>query len=66
MEKYEYKQFTVETTGIFTSKITQEFVGHLNELGNDGWELVQALPVAQPYGRTGLVIFILKRPQKGG
>jgi hypothetical protein len=65
MERYEYKQFTIETTGVFTTKVTQEFIDRLNELGDDGWELVQALPLAQPYGKTGPVLFILKRPKKG-
>ena len=61
MKKYEYRQVAVETKGIVIAKIAETFISQLNELGKDGWEFVQALPLAQPYGKTGSVIFMLKR-----
>jgi hypothetical protein len=61
MKKYEYRQFTVETTGILTAKLAETYVNQLNDLGKDGWEFVQALPLARPYGKTGSVTFLMKR-----
>ena len=64
MQKYEYKQFTVETKGVISSILAETFIERLNELGSNGWEFVQAIPMAQSYGRTGSVMFILKRPEE--
>jgi hypothetical protein len=61
MKKYEYKEFTVDTKGIVYAKIGDAFINQLNELGKDGWKLVQALPMAQSYGRTSSVTFILRK-----
>ncbi len=61
MKKYEYKEFTVKVKGAVSVKMPDEFITQLNELGKDGWELTQAIPVAQGYGRTSVVTFILRR-----
>jgi hypothetical protein len=61
MKQFEYQQFTVETTGIVSAKLNESFINQLNMLGKDGWELVQALPIAEPYGKTGSVSFIMKK-----
>ena len=64
MKKFEYTQFSMETKGIFSASLNEAFLNQLNGLGKDGWEFVQALPVAQPYGKTGEIIFIMKRTQE--
>ena len=46
-EKYEYKVLTIATSLAVSTKqyekVAQEFEMQLNELGADGWELVQRM-----------------------
>ena len=47
MKKYEYKVVTIATTMVMSTKqyekTAQEFEAQLNELGMEGWELVQRM-----------------------
>lgn len=47
MKKYEYKVITIATTMVMSTKqyekTAQEFEAQLNELGMEGWELVQRM-----------------------
>ncbi len=61
MKKYEYKQFTVKTKGMVSAAIPDTVIPQLNESGKDGWKLVQAVPLAEGYGRTQAVVFIMRR-----
>ncbi len=61
MKKYEYREFTVETKGIVSAKIGDTFINQLNDFGKDDWKLTQAVPLAESYGRTLSVTFILRR-----
>jgi hypothetical protein len=47
MKKFEYK-VVMAKTGAFTTieKIQAKVCGGLNELGGDGWELVNCVPVS--------------------
>ena len=59
MKRFEYKEFTVETKGLVSAKISDTFLKQLNDYGKDGWEFIQAVPFAQSYGRTSAVTFIM-------
>lgn len=61
MKKFEYKQMTLVTNGYIHAKIPEKFTNQLNEYGSDGWELIQAVPLAQSFGRTSSVTFIMCR-----
>ena len=61
MKNFEYKEFTIGTKGKVSIKITDTFLSQLNDYGKDGWELVQAVPIAMGYGRTSTVTFIMRR-----
>lgn len=47
MKKYEYKVITIATTLVMSTKqyekTAQELQAQLNELGMEGWELVQRM-----------------------
>jgi hypothetical protein len=33
------------------------------KIGNEGWEMVNAVPIARPDGRTTALVFVFKRPR---
>ncbi len=64
MNKYEYKTVFTDSKGIFGmgGKIDQTtYQNELNELGLEGWELVNTVASAQDYGSTKTIISIFKR-----
>jgi hypothetical protein len=61
---FEYKQIEVETnfrmlsgTGLDSTELTKK----LNELGQDGWELVSIYTIEKVKGGTKIVVAALKR-----
>jgi hypothetical protein len=62
MEKFEYKTLFTEAKGALGGKVDQySFQNELNELGSQGWELVNTVAAAQSYGSTRWMISIFKR-----
>jgi hypothetical protein len=60
--KFEYKQIEV-SIGLFSRKNKSEQAEEtLNELGAEGWELVNCVSCSQ----TGMLIYVFKRPKKEG
>ena len=60
--KWEYRQLDARTGGFFKPRLTADCFDQLNRLATEGWELVQAVPLAGlPQGRTDRVSFILRR-----
>jgi hypothetical protein len=62
MDKYEYKTLFTDAKGILGGKVDQNtFQMELDELGLQGWELVNTVAAAQSYGSTRWIISIFKR-----
>jgi hypothetical protein len=62
MEKYEYKTLFTDAKGVLGGKVDQDaFQYELNDLGAQGWELVNTVAAAQSYGSTRWIISIFKR-----
>ncbi len=65
MEKYEYKVLYTDAKGFLGGKVDRiDFQYELNNLGSDGWELVNTVASAQNYGSTRWLISIFKRKMK--
>ena len=63
MKKFEYKTIEFEPSGKFIQRIkmdTSDLENQLNELGNDGWELVNSTDYSLQ-GYTQKVIMFFKR-----
>lgn len=62
MEQFEYKTLFTDAKGILGGKVNEaQLQLDLNELGQQGWELVSTVATAQSYGSTRWLISILKR-----
>jgi hypothetical protein len=57
--KWEYKMEQVASKGIAKLSVNPD----LDKWGNEGWELVTALPMGAGFGTTSNVIFIFKKPK---
>jgi hypothetical protein len=61
--KWEYRTIKTDTKGFAGGKFDQqEFEQLMNELGQQGWELVSAFDTNQTHGASRHVVAILKRP----
>jgi len=62
--KWEYLTAKFEATGWFLGGIldAQKFTDHLNQLGQQGWELVSVFDTNMGSGQTREVVAVLKRP----
>ena len=62
MEKWEYTSFKVETKGFAGGILDIEnYNSKLNELGEQGWELVSCISTNAGYGATREIISVFKR-----
>ena len=62
MTHWEYKTIALEAHGFFGGKLDRtKFEALLNELGREGWELVNAFDTNQGHGQTRDVIAVFKR-----
>ncbi len=62
MKKWTYKVIEFEAKGFFGGNVvTEEIEKTLNELGNDGWEVIHAFTTAESQGRTKKIIYNLKK-----
>lgn len=61
---WEYRVVKVAATGWSGGKLDENvFTAYMNDLGNEGWELVTAFDTNQAYGATRDVIAVFKRPK---
>ena len=66
--KWEYISININTGGIYAKNLNEKkTIEKLNELGNDGWELVDVIPITSAgffsnKTQTNAFVFILKRP----
>lgn len=61
MKKYEYKKDVWEVNIKQCVDISEEFCKHLNEMGEEGWELVSYTKTYTSYDHTYTFISIFKR-----
>lgn len=62
MEKFEYKVVVYDTKGFWGGKVeVQQIENQLNQLGNDGWEMVSCTSTNQSYGSSKSIVCIFKR-----
>ncbi len=64
--KWAYRQYEIKSADFWAwqAKIPESAMIDLNRLGDEGWELVTAVPVARVGGRTDFVSFFLRRERK--
>ena len=62
VERWEYRSIKRETKGFMGGILdTDDFDSQLNQLGDQGWELVSCLATSYGEGTTREVIAVLKR-----
>ena len=62
MEKYEYKVMAYDPHGFFGGNVeVSQIEKQLNQLGDDGWEMVSCTSSNQSYGATKSIVCIFKR-----
>ena len=62
MERFEYKTLLTDAKGFWGGEVDAvAFQNQLNELGAEGWELVNSVSTAQAQETTRWIVSILKR-----
>lgn len=61
MVRWEYMNLDVPTKGLIGVSLPEYLVDRLNQLGQEGWELCLAVPLAVGAGMTARVFVVLKR-----
>ena len=65
MDQWEYKTMKMDTTGFLGGLLNIEaFDERLNELGEQGWELVAAFDTNQSHGASREAIAVFKRRRR--
>ena len=65
MEKFEYKVFVIDTKGFWGGRVEiDQIENQLNQLGNEGWEMVNCTSTNQSYGASKSIVCILKRKKE--
>ena len=65
MDQWEYKSLKMDTGGFLGGKLDIDaFDVRLNELGEQGWELVGAFDTNQSHGASRDVIAVFKRRKR--
>ena len=60
--KWEYKTIKLGASGFFGGKVNEgELDTEMNQLGEQGWELVNAFDTNQTHGATRYVVAVFKR-----
>ena len=63
--KWEYETVKVAATGFMGGKLDEDtFTTHLNDLGNDEWELVSVFGTNLSGGQTRDILAVFKRPKR--
>ena len=62
MTRWEYLTHTVKVGGVLNPSIDGVNDDLLNKAGQEGWELVDTIPIATSHGQTVSVKLIFKRP----
>lgn len=62
MEKFEYKVVVYDTKGFWGGKVeVLQIENQLNQLGNEGWEMVSSTSTNQSYGASKSIVCMFKR-----
>lgn len=62
---WEYKTIELDFSGFFSAKVDEgRLEREMNDLGQQGWELVTTIDIASTGSSTGVVL-LFKRPAEG-
>ena len=62
--RWQYKTIKLATSGFLGGKFDeQKLDSFMNELGQQGWELVTGFDTNKAYGETRDVVVVFKRPR---
>lgn len=65
MQQWEYKTLKILTHGLLGGQIREEDLEiELNELGEEGWEVVSCVNTNQSGGTSLSVVVVMKRPKE--